>query len=224
MAELMIIRHAERNRVSNLHEALHVKITHKGRDDARALGKRMSKFFNGEGMEVMASQLDRCVETARSFASGYGKDAKYIGTEQTGNLSYLFPGMSAYMNHDICCESALADVYGEIVLSCPRMFEHDYAGTMRKWLSGEFNGILISPIEIYGDVQHIAKKSMGKRLVLFTSDIQISIMCALQGMEEFAERRPGYLHGMQTSNFWKGKWKMFRPDELEEMNQSGLPG
>jgi hypothetical protein len=214
MAGLMILRHAERSRISNLHDVLHARITKRGKESAKALGKRMSKFFKDESINVMASQLDRCKETAKAFASGYGKSAKYMGTEQKGTLSYLFPGMSEYINLEGFCESRLSEIYGSVINTVPRMFEHDYAGTIGRWLDGEFNNMMISPIDMYQDLLHLAGRSEGKAFLLFASDVQVSMMGAIHGMQELVERRPEYLHGIWTEDRWKEKWKVFCPNKI----------
>jgi len=73
MVAIMVLRHAERNGIRNLSDVVHAKLTDRGKDDARQLGARLAKFFGFKEIEVMASLLDRCQETAKEVAAGYGK-------------------------------------------------------------------------------------------------------------------------------------------------------
>jgi hypothetical protein len=210
MAKVMLLRHARRNRIGCAEEAMHAGLTRNGKQESMAFGRSLAKAFGRAGIGVVPSRLERCRQTAQKFRKGYGRGADILEPDQTGELTYIIPGMismaKAGMGHTAVVRIANA---GGKLERIPIMFEGDYGGAMERWLGGEFGNEFIRPYSIYEAVVRIAEASKRKSLVIFASDIQVSVVSSITGIREFLSRRPGYLEGIWTEDHATGNWRIF---------------
>ncbi len=215
MAQLFVIRHAEKAAAGSAVQGMHAGLTKKGRKDALSFGRRMKSVLEGKDITVTHSKLERCRETADLFKIGYGPCAKVVDSgRRGGRIAYLAPemirvsdkgGLHSNVVSRAFVSGSLAGFFSRVFL----MFESDYAGTTAKWLADGFNGRFIPPHVIASAIDSIARIAKSETVMMFVSDVQISAVGLVYGISQFVEKRPDYLTGLWDPNFPGHNWSPF---------------
>lgn len=125
-ASSLIIRHAEREHITDLLYATSALLTEKGKNDSFVLGKELS--LNG-GFTIYHSPVIRCRQTAEKIhegITGSGKNSKFDG---------IVPDLGAfYINGDWQEVVNEMKVYGMLTF-------------IRKWFNGEYPRDLMMPLK-----------------------------------------------------------------------------
>lgn len=215
MAQLFVIRHAEKAAAGSAVQGMHAGLTKKGRKDALSFGRLMKDVLEGKDITVMYSKLERCRETADIFRTGYGPRARIVDSgRRGGRIAYLAPemitmsdkgGLHSNVVSRTFVSGRLAEFFSRLFL----MFESDYAGTTAKWLADGFNGRLIPPHLIVNAIDSMARIAKSEMVMMFVSDVQISAVGLVYGISQFVEKRPDYLTGLWDPNFPGHDWSPF---------------
>jgi|GEM_PF-3915462 len=215
MAQLFVIRHAEKAAAGNAVQGMHAGLTKKGRKDALSFGRLMKNVLEDREITVTYSMLERCRETADIFKIGYGPRAKVVDSgRRGGRLAYLAPEMirmsdKGGLHCNVVSRTFVSGHMAEFFSRLFLMFESDYAGTTAKWLADGFNGRLIPPQLIVNAIDSIARIAKSEMVMMFVSDVQISAVSVVHGITRFSEKRPDYLTGLWDPDFPNHDWSPF---------------
>jgi len=79
----LLIRHSNRHNIQRGTDGIDVLLTEQGKINASKLGENLSKYSINK---IITTSVERCIETAKYIAKGYGKNIEIIPSDTFGGL------------------------------------------------------------------------------------------------------------------------------------------
>lgn len=106
----LILRHAEREVISNGEFGDDVPLTNQGTQEAEQLGQKLSLCHVNR---IYTSPIRRCVQTALCIQKGLGKEVEVILTNQLGNPGFHI--QDAKLAGETCLKDGIRTIYNDFI-------------------------------------------------------------------------------------------------------------